>query len=355
MTEIKLIQSEDFTAWDEYVKQHDNATAYHRIAWMKAVEAGYKHKCFYWFARNSNGSVVGILPTVLIAPPFSKGSLCALPFCDIGGVLADNDNIKQMLIDECKRIALLQNVNSIEIRSRLVDSHSYEGTSSIENSNQKVSMLMPLPENSELLFSSFKSKLRSQIRKADKNGLTYKLGSEKRMLDDFYHVFAHNMRALGSPVHGKQWFLSLLEYYKNNMLISVVYKDEIPIGAGIVLTAGNKAAIPWASTKAEFNRLSPNMMLYWSLLKHLSDNGIKEFDFGRSSYGEGTFKFKQQWGAQPTPLNWQVINLQSTSQKTIAQNSGNSTLRAVVENIWRKLPINFTTFLGPKIRKYISL
>ena len=28
------------------------------------------------------------------------------------------------------------------------------------------------------------------------------------------------------------------------------------------------------------------------------------FDFGRSSEGEGTYKFKKQWGAKPTPLVW---------------------------------------------------
>jgi hypothetical protein len=163
------------------------------------------------------------------------------------------------------------------------------------------------------------------------------------------------MKALGSPVHAKKWFESLLEHYQERMVISLVYKDEIPIGAGIVLIAGNKAAIPWASTKAEFNRLSPNMMLYWSLLKHLSENGINEFDFGRSSYDEGTYKFKQQWGAQPTPLNWQVIDLQPTRQNPENKAVGSGKLRSIIENVWRKLPLDFTIFLGPKIRKYISL
>ena len=30
------------------------------------------------------------------------------------------------------------------------------------------------------------------------------------------------------------------------------------------------------------------------------------FDFGRSSPNKGTFKFKEQWGAEPHALNWML-------------------------------------------------
>ena len=360
MISIRKAHNEDESNWDNYVRQHSAHSPYQLFAWKKSIKQAYQHKSAYLIAektKNNLVEIIGVLPLIIFNKPLSKPTLCALPFCDVGGVLANSDDIKQALLDESKNIALPLNTTKIEIRSRIESNTENIDSAVIENSNQKVSMLMPLPENSELLFSRFKSKLRSQIRKADKNGLHYKIGSDVSMLDDFYHVFAHNMKALGSPVHAKQWFVSLLAHYKTNMLISVVYKDETLIGAGIVLVAGNKAAIPWASTKAEFNRLSPNMMLYWSFLKHLSDNNISEFDFGRSSYGEGTFKFKQQWGAKPVPLNWQTINLHSTNQasedKVPSINS--SSLRSLVENIWRKLPLSLTIFIGPRIRKYISL
>jgi lipid II:glycine glycyltransferase (peptidoglycan interpeptide bridge formation enzyme) len=96
------------------------------------------------------------------------------------------------------------------------------------------------------------------------------------------------------------------------------------------------------------------MLLYWSFLKYVSDNNITEFDFGRSSYGEGTYKFKKQWGAEPVPLCWNKIPIQQTIT-TEQASSKSSNLRAIVEKIWQKLPLSFTVFLGPKIRKYISL
>ena len=112
------------------------------------------------------------------------------------------------------------------------------------------------------------------------------------------------MRNLGSPVHSRKFFESIRKHYAHGMTISLVKMEDKVVGAGLVLLMKKVATIPWASTIPEFNKYAPNMLLYWSILKHVTDNGCSRFDFGRSTYNEGTYKFKQQWGAQPTPLEW---------------------------------------------------
>ncbi len=221
----------------------------------------------------------------------------------------------------------------------------------------KVRLLLDLPATSEELMTSFKSKLRSQIRKAEKNGLTVELGNSQQLLDNFFEVFSCNMKDLGSPTHSKKWFAEIIKNYGNKTIIGIIQHQDTAVGAGIVLQIGNKASIPWASTKREYNRFSPNMLLYWSLLKHSTDNGLKTFDFGRSSYGEGTYKFKEQWGARPVPLAWKTIqeNDHRTSKEQASNSISKLKFRSLVETIWRQLPLAATTLLGPKLRKYISL
>lgn len=359
MITVRQATLKDQSRWDAYVGKHKQHTPYHLFAWQQAVEKAYGHQGYYLIAEENTADskqseLVGILPLTLFSLPLGKKSLCALPFCDIGGPLVDNDEALEKLLTATQAFAKQSQAKAIELRT------SVENQAVDETSSGKVRMLMPLPESSEILFSGFKSKLRSQVRKAEKNGLRFERASNIKLLDDFYEVFAHNMRALGSPVHARSLFVELFQQYQNKMLISVVYHEEVAIGAGIVLTTDSKASIPWASTKAEFNRLSPNMMLYWSFLEYLSDNGISEFDFGRSSFGEGTFKFKQQWGAKPAPLTWIDLPLTGELAKEYVASeseapSTQSKLRGQVENIWRKLPLPFTVFLGPKLRKYISL
>ena len=111
------------------------------------------------------------------------------------------------------------------------------------------------------------------------------------------------------------------------------------------------AAIPWASSLQVYNRLSPNMLLYWNLLEYAADNGFRHFDFGRSTPDEGTYAFKKQWGAQAMPLHWYRQELEKR-RSFESGTEGHS--RAILEHLWRTLPVAVANVAGPRIRKYIS-
>lgn len=350
MNSIRLATTDDQVHWDAYVEQHADATPYHRFAWLISAQKAYKHQFIAWVAEDENSNIVGLLPSVFIKPPIKSGKLSALPFCDVGGVLANSTEINQALLSTANHYCLDNNIATFEHRQSIELAKNNE--EAVTNAS-KVRMLLELPENSEALMASFKSKLRSQIRKAEKNGLTSSTGRDKKHIDGFYDVFTRNMRDLGSPVHSKQWFEAIVENYQDNIIISNVYKDDVVVGAGIVLTNGKKSCIPWASTNADYNRLAPNMLLYWSLLSYVADHGFTSFDFGRSTPGEGTYKFKKQWGSEPIALDWQTYQ----EGQLINENStgGKGKLRTTIESCWKKLPVSTSVLIGPAIRKYISL
>ena len=348
--QIRRALASDKTRWNRYIHAHPGATAYHNFAWVESVEQAYGHPNISLIALD-NEKVVGLLPIIKLRNPFSGDALCSLPYCDLGHAVADNRQTLSALLKQLQQLKESVGAKQIEYRDN-APHRVASATSADELQGVKVRMLLTLPETSGLLMKGFKSKLRSQIRKAEKNGLTYQIGNNQKLLDAFYQILIYNMRKLGSPVHSKEWYRALRDNYQEELLISIVYTENRPIGAGIVLRNGNKASIPWASTLAEQNHLAPNMLLYWSLLKEVTDSGVKEFDFGRSTYGEGTFKFKQQWGARPLALNWALPGQPPPAPEKQAT-PGN--LRKIVEQTWARLPIGLTTLIGPKIRKYISL
>ena len=349
---IRAVLPEDIKDWAEYVSQHPDATAYHQYAWINAVEKAYNFESNSLIARDEKTQrVVGVFPAVLMTIPLSGKSICALPYCDVGYGLADNEQILNRMTSQLQEQLTSGNAKKLEIRS--VNNKSNEPS---DFENKKVRMLLALPESSELLMASFKSKLRSQIRKAEKNGLTTKLGTNEQLLEHFYSVYAKNMRDLGSPVHAKKWFIQVLNAYKKDCVIGVVYNNNTPIGGGLVIKNNNKASIPWASTLRDYNKLAPNMLLYWSLLAHCADTGISTFDFGRSTFEEGTFKFKKQWGAQPQLLDWKSFNANGAiEQRHGTSNSSANKLKTTAESVWRKLPLQITITIGSTIRPYISL
>jgi FemAB-related protein (PEP-CTERM system-associated) len=355
--------------YNQYVISHPQATPYHNSAWLQATQNAYGHTGWL-ITAHQNGSLCGALPLVEVKPPIGTSSLVSLPFCDLGGVLADNAEISEQLIIEAKTLAKINRIKTLEIRT---GGAALEAEEAIEKdaekdsektiealpAHTKVRMLCELPENSEALFKSYKPKLRSQIRKAEKNGLRAELRTEPDAVNLFYDVFSQNMRRLGSPVHSLSWFKDLKAAYGDLMLICVVFQEDKPVGAGIVLLGGKQACIPWASTLEEFNPLAPNMLLYWTLLSHVCDLGYTCFDFGRSTPGEGTYRFKKQWGAEPYELVWTEYRngeqAPTSSAANVSKTSGASRLRPFIENIWRRLPLPFANWLGPKLRRYITL
>jgi FemAB-related protein (PEP-CTERM system-associated) len=342
---IRLINA-DRDAWDNFVGVQDLGP-YLTTAWKETVENGYSHQCFY-LAAFSDTSVQGILPLVLISTPLCGRQLVSLPFCDYGGIVSSDVASSAALVEHAINLASQLNA-SLEIRSAKALA-TLDADKRFRQITNKCRMVLQLPASGDLLWKGFRSKLRSQIKKAMKNELTHRLGG-RELLDDFYRVFCRNMRDLGSPVHSRSWFECVLSAYGDGAVLSVVYHDQIPAAAGMVLKHCQTATIPWASSLQQFNRLNPNMLLYWSLLEHAADAGFREFDFGRSTPDEGTYAFKKQWGAQPMPLYWYR---RSGKRDSDAVGSGEGRLRGVVERLWRTMPIGLANAVGPRIRRHIS-
>ena len=220
-------------------------------------------------------------------------------------------------------------------------------------------MILDLPESSEALLAGFKSKLRSQIRKPIKEGLAVKVGGLE-LLDSFYKVFCINMRDLGSPVHSRLFIGRVLEEFPEDSRICAVFNGDTPLAAGIIIGFNGTVYNPWASSLKKYGRLSPNMLLYWTMLQYASDNGYRSFDFGRSSIEESTYKFKEQWGAKPKQLHWYYIYLDKPEHAHSGREPQADAVDAKSQfglaiRVWRKMPVSLTQILGPPLRKYIGL
>ncbi|NOZ38317.1 MAG: GNAT family N-acetyltransferase [Gammaproteobacteria bacterium] len=331
---------------DSFLRDAKFSVPYQHLQWLLAIHKAYGHRYEYLLARRNN-SLVGVLPVSIFRNFFGKKQFCSLPFCDVGGVVADDAIVNDKLIRFALDRGVQLQTKSLELRQRLM-----EEPANVDMTDRKVSMLLDLPESAEALLAGFKSKLRSQIKKAEKNGLIFDFSSDKKSIDDFYYVFCRNMHLLGSPTHSIKWFHTLREMYQDNLLVGRVWFEGQIVGAGILLFSGNNVSIPWASTLRDYNRLAPNMLLYWNLLRVSCDRGCKQFDFGRSTYGEGTYKFKKQWGAKPVLLDWQTLDVQGVVVETGGIKGRG---REMVEAVWKKLPLSVVNTIGPRLRKHISL
>lgn len=352
---IKIADQSDKQRWDEYVLNHPDGIAYQLFAWKETVRNAYGFESHYIMALQDK-KIVGVLPLTIFQIPFVNKSYVSLPYCDAGGPLADSPEIEKELLLCAVNLADENQIKKLVIRS----TSSFAGIDDELTENPgKVRMVLELPDNSEVLIKSFKSKLRSQVKKPGKDGLSIEFGSID-ILDEFYRLFAENMRDLGSPVHSAKWFESILTTFNRRaVLLLVRMPDQTPAAGGIILCHKKVVSVPWASSLRRFNRSNPNMLLYWGFLKYASDNGFKKFDFGRSTPNEGTFRFKKQWGAVPKPLHWSDFSISDridNLKPDIKEGEmGPSNLRKIVEKMISKMPVQCSTIIGSMTRKYISL
>ncbi len=325
--------------WNRYVESNPASSLYHRVEWKHLIETVFGHECYYFYA-SINEQVVGILPLVRLNSRLFGDFMVSMPYFNSGGAIANSLQIEQQLMLTANELAEKIDSTHIEYRDDI-------RRDNLPVRDEKVNMILSLPDSAETLWQSFSSKLRSQIRRGQREKITVNIGGIN-CLEDFYTVFAQNMRDLGTPVYGKSFFSSILSTFPENSKIIVIRLKNQPVAAAFLLGHNKILEIPWASTIKNVNHLSINMILYWETLKFAIENKNHYFDFGRSSKNSGTFRFKQQWGAKPKQCYWHYWLKKDTELPSL--NPNNPKYKLLI-NVWKKIPVCVTKYLGPGIVK----
>ncbi len=319
------------------------SAGYHLAGWRRVIEEAFGHPTYYVAVKGQDGTVQGMVPLVLLASRGFGRFLVSLPFVNYGGLIADSQEGRSLLeaftIDQAKAL----NADHVELR------HQEATNTSWVSSERKVSMRLPLPTSYEQLVKEFPSKLRSQVRRAQKEGMLARVGG-RECLDEFYAVFSRCMRDLGTPVYAKGFFAKILEIFPKEARICVVSHGKTPVAAGFLYGFRSALEIPWAASDKRFNKLAPNMLLYGTVLDYACQQGFQVFDFGRSTPDSGTYRFKEQWGAQPKQLHWYYW---MKDGRQLPQLNPENPKYALAIHLWQKLPVAVANLLGPHIVKHL--
>jgi FemAB-related protein (PEP-CTERM system-associated) len=280
--------------------------------------------------------------------------LVSLPYLNSGGVLLqggegdtrEHKDVGFALIDRAVELADALDVKYLELRHEV----PWEHPAFNAKREDKVHMRMVLPGDPVTLLATYKSKLRSQLKKSGENNFELAFGGEE-LIEGFYQVFSENMRDLGTPVYGRALFQEILRRLDGSATgvggaeLCLVRLGGTAICGALLVHQGGRSEVPSASALRKFNATSVNMWMYHKLLERAIEKGAKEFDFGRSSVGSGTFKFKEQWGAKPHSAVWQYYVRKGDPAEMRPDSEGKKRL----VRIWQKIPVGVTRWIGPTI------
>lgn len=339
---VVVVPAMDGARWDRYIESHPAATSDHLWGWRTVFDLALGHDSVYLQAER-DGQVTGVLPLVLFRSSLFGRSVISLPYLNYGGVVADDAASGEALVAAATVEARRFRASHVELR------HLRRTTENLPVRQHKLRLVLPLPRSPEELWASMDRKIRNQVRKAEKEGLTAEVGGLE-LVPEFYDVFAQNMRDLGTPVYPRALFMQAVRVFPGRATVHVVRHRGRSVAAGVSLQFRETILNPWASSLREFRHLCPNMLLYWAMLQHAMATGATVFDFGRSSPGGGTHQFKRQWGAQEEWLNWEYVLL--TRPEPPEQGPSNPRFTRVIE-LWKQLPLSVANVLGPVLAHHI--
>jgi serine/alanine adding enzyme len=338
---IDIVEGPKLDRWQDYLKHHQH-TPYHQPEWLKLIQSQFRHPTLLLIAVSDKNEILGGMPLILFSSKLFGRFAVSIPYINYGGPISAYKNISQALIHHSKTLLDQFNLSHIEIRS--IQAELYPIYTA-----KKASMILQLPETDEALEKDLGSKLRAQYKKAEEYSPKLNIGKTE-LLDDFYQVFARNMRDLGTPVYPKSFFCAILNEPTIHSTLIIVRQNNKPVSAAFLIGNRNTLEIPWASTISEANKQNMNMWMYRQILKYAIDNKFDFFDFGRSTIDAGTYKFKKQWGALPRQHYWYYI---MPENQTLPEINPNNPKYKIFISLWKLMPVWLSKIVGPFLIRHI--
>jgi FemAB-related protein (PEP-CTERM system-associated) len=326
--------------WDAFVRVQPGWTHFHLHGWRTVMRAALGHETIYLACRDG-GSLTGVLPLVRVRSALFGHYLVSMPFVNYGGPLGGPEAVRA-LATEAALLADRDGVKLLELRS------AQELPLDLPVSHRKVTVVLDLPADAEALMKVFPAKLRSQVRRPEKEGVTYAFGRDQ--VDPFYSVFSRHMRDLGTPTQGRALFDEIVRSFPDDAWFGCAWLSGRPIAAGAGFRWGNEFEMTWASALSEFNRTSANMGLYGAFMGQAIEKGCTRFNFGRCTPGSSTHRYKLQWGGRDEPLWWYQ---HTPGGVPAATPSPDRRAFSWGPRLWKRLPLPVATVLGPRIVRLI--
>ena len=338
-------QDADRQRWDNFVHAHADGSFFHLSGWYRVLRDGLGHKPWYLMATQG-GQIVGVLPLAEVKSFLFGHHLSALPFCVYGGPLASNEAVESQLLLAAKMLAKQQAVDDLEIRVRKPLPPGSEGE--WLQKDLYFTFRRALSEDSETNLKAIPRKQRAMVRKAIAADLQFTIDTDWQ---DFLYCYDTSVRNLGTPAFPRSYFKVLKEVFADYIDILTVRSGKQPISSVLSFYYKDEVLPYYGGGNERARVLAANDYMYWQLMEHARQKGMRVFDFGRSKEGTGAYAFKKNWGFEPQALPYQYHLVRAQAMPEI---NPNNPKYALLISVWKKLPLSVSRVLGPFISRYVG-
>jgi CelD/BcsL family acetyltransferase involved in cellulose biosynthesis len=299
------------TRWDDLLERHPRASVFHSRGWLDALRRTYGYEPIF-LTTTGQGPLANGLALCRVRTITSR-RLVSLPFSDHCDPLVDRPDDLSEMIEFLGSEVVKRRCRSFELRPRqpLIPcvGRPFPGLSEVEGraaDQQYCLHTLDLTRPASAIFAGFHhSSTQRAIRRAERVGLVYEVGTSERLIASFYGLLRLARRRHGLPPQPLAWFRNLMVCLRDGLAIHVASKDGQPIASILTLSFKKTMVYKYGGSEAGEHRLGGMPFLFWRAIEDARARGIEELDLGRSDLDQpGLVTFKDHLGATRSTLTY---------------------------------------------------
>jgi FemAB-related protein (PEP-CTERM system-associated) len=341
---VDALTADTCSEWDAYVRSARNGLPLHLSGWRQVMHKTYGYETRYLMAR-SGQRIVGVLPLFLLPSRLTGKRGMTMP----GGLCADNEAAAVSLLETGLQIAVADGVDRL-----LVQDSRQNWPDNWQAESQHVYWLVNLGASEEELWRGLDGNIRRQVRKAKRNNLEIEIGRDEMLLEPFYNMFSQFTHQAGTPVFSRAFLQNVVDTFPGGYNITLVRHEDQPIAGYFQVEMGPTVYGMWGAALPATRKLRPAYLALWEIMRDAVNNGFTYLDMGRSPAEANASKFKGQWGGKSSPVYQTIImsNENEHSKSMTSQVQSDERFQLFMQ-IWPRLPLSLTRYLGPKLRWHV--
>jgi CelD/BcsL family acetyltransferase involved in cellulose biosynthesis len=292
--------------WSALVERHPAASVFHSPGWLLALRQTYDYEPFV--VTTSSGQTLENGLVVCAVNGWRSRRLVSLPFSDHCDPLVDAPGDVADMLAFLGRGTRENGSSSLELRPRAgggVFAMAARARGLDVSAEYCLHSLDLRTSVAEIFQRLHPSSTQRAIRRAEREGLTYEVGSSDRLLASFYPLLRMTRRRHGLPPQPIAWFRNLVMSLGERIAIHVASKNGRPIASIVTLSFRQKMFYKYGASDAADHPSGGMPFLFWRVIQDAHARGFTELDLGRSDSDQpGLIAFKEHLGATRSMLTY---------------------------------------------------
>ena len=314
--QVTYLTEDNENQWNNLVEQHPLGSFYHKYEWLKTVEKGLGHQPYH-IVVTKNGNPIGGLPN--FASDVEKTPFKGLYSfsAGVGGpiITSKERECLDLIFEEVKKICKQNNLILHTVATGnlgYIRYGKYFSNLGYKPILRGCKVIIELNKPYEELKMNFSKARRYDLKKAEDSPIEIEdMDITIPNLKKFYKIYTKVIiEKHSSTPYLFTFFKELKENLNDNLKLFMASYNDKYVG-GFMHFLGKKESTIYhyfGTVLEEYFKYYPTELLHEYSIKWAIRNEYKIYDMGGtgSSFEEGIFKFKTEFGGKPIPyLQWE--------------------------------------------------